>query len=625
MNQSMRNVALSLCALAIVSCKNQQNKSFLCVEDSDCRKNGSTDKCEAVSGLCVPYYANPDFPDGRSQFKGTGKGTGGVRGAFDCAVNWDSDFKPLQQQSDAFRSAKKQGLATVFLTSPRPVETCGDVQLRNQSGSDKVQLLEGLKTGCAIRVRARPRRDKDGIGSRGKVIEIGFSQFSESPDVPVSAFRIDFRPDWIEEFSALGMGQTISLSPSIFEDGSLIKEGDVTARYFELCDDDDYAPKDGAGSGEQISSSLRLRFIGTDGELVLSEYTPESTNANGDVVPGRLRGFFDFKLVETQNRMAKNAGEICQIPTTCDDANGCLDNEIITPSCFASECMPLLRSSEDQKGQGVCGGRCRDAQDCGYHPENNPSAYCLLLPGKNADDGQCIQVCSTDLMNNVCSKNTVCRPGTDFQSEFGGEGGPARCLDRCIPSASHEVPSDCASNMTRPDGGTMMSPADGGTTPSRDAGTMSPADGGTTPSRDAGTMSSADAGMMNANPLGTSCGIMKACPMGWLCAVQPGVSVDSNTVGYCSKVCMSDSECAVDYSGPGQPTCAPPAKLISPTGAMMIRSRTCGILCGSGLVGPGVVAEMCPDQMQCNDIVDNSNPTQFMMPTLDSINDYCTE
>ena len=57
----------------------------------------------------------------------------------------------------------------------------------------------------------------------------------------------------------------------------------------------------------------------------------------------------------------------------------------------------------------------------------------------------------------------------------------------------------------------------------------------------------------------------------------------------------------------------------------MIRTRTCGILCGSGLVGPGIVAEMCPDQMQCNDIVDNSNPTQFMMPTLDSMNDYCTE
>ena len=155
---------------------------------------------------------------------------------------------------------------------------------------------------------------------------------------------------------------------------------------------------------------------------------------------------------------------------------------------------------------------------------------------------------------------------------------------------------------------------------------MSPADGGTAPRRDAGTMMSpTDGGMVTANPLGTSCDAMNPCPTGWLCAVQPAVSVTANTVGYCSKACMSEGECTANYSGPGQPTCAPPAKLIAPAGATMIRPRTCGVLCGSGLVGPGIVAEMCPDQMKCNDIVDNSNPTQFMMPTLDSMNDYCTE
>ena len=61
---------------------------------------------------------------------------------------------------------------------------------------------------------------------------------------------------------------------------------------------------------------------------------------------------------------------------------------------------------------------------------------------------------------------------------------------------------------------------------------MSPTDGG--------TMSPTDGGTMNASPLGTSCDAMNPCPAGWLCAVQPAVSVNANTVGYCSKACMSE-------------------------------------------------------------------------------------
>ena len=165
--------------------------------------------------------------------------------------------------------------------------------------------------------------------------------------------------------------------------------------------------------------------------------------------------------------------------------------------------------------------------------------------------------------------------------------------------------------MPPADAGTMMPPADAGTMmPPADAGTMMPP---------------ADAGTMSSSPLGTRCDANTPCPTGWQCAVQPMTSVNVNTIGYCSKPCASDSECTMDYSGPGMPTCAPPARFIAPNGTTMVRTRTCGILCGSGLLPAGIPANMCPGQMQCSDIVDNANPTQFMMPMLDSINDYCTE
>lgn len=608
-------------SLALGACKTKEtNQSLLCSQDSDCRTEGQTDKCEAISGLCVPYYENPNFPDGRSEFSGNGSGEGGIRGAFDCAVDWSSDYQPIGKK---YKVPKNQGLATVFVTSPRQVSSCGDEQSRSNSEQTGARLLEGLKTGCSVRLTERPRRDS--LNAMAKVIQLGFAQYTQSPDIPVAGFRVNFRPKHIVTTEELSAGETVVLEPSKVTGDTLETVGQMTGRYFELCDADDFRPMDQrfGDQGEDDESVLRLRFIATEGSIVLTEYIPSQGDSQENFVAGRLKGYFDLKLVETRSKDSKPVGQECVVPTDCNDEDGCLDNEVVTEQCYAAECLPLPDPESLANGVGVCGGQCQDGQDCGYHPADNPSAYYLILPDKRPTDKQCIQICSTQLANNSCSEGTTCRPGSDFQSEFKNEDGPARCLDRCFPTPNHTLPADCPTRGARADAGVQPPMMDAGTM-QRDGATMPPRDSGTAMPADSGTNMDASTGM--SSPLGQSCSSSNLCPANWLCAVQPGTTVSGSTVGFCSKPCMMESECTNGYTGPGEAVCAPPALLITQSSATMMRPRTCGIECGASLLGAGVAADMCPGQMTCRDLVNNANPTMFgQMPITDGMNDYCTE
>ena len=288
----------------------------------------------------------------------------------------------------------------------------------------------------------------------------------------------------------------------------------------------------------------------------------------------------------------------------------------------------------DQLDVGICGGLCNDAQDCGYHPRDNPAAYCLHQPGRQT--GTCIQICSTKVAQDTCLGDSTCRPGSDFQSEFGGEGGPARCLARCAPSLSYTLPQDCPEfGMMMPQGDAgMMSMGDGGRPPMGDGGSGMPGDAGSGMPGDAGSGMPGDTGsgmpgdtgvtnpdsgnQMSSSPLGQFCNQTTTCPMNWACARQLG-SVSVN--GYCTKPCMvaQAQQCASGYTGPGLPFCGQPVQFI---GGMM-NPRPCGIQCGESFVG-AAMANMCPPQMQCADLVNNTTPT-MNPPTPDGLNDYCIE
>jgi hypothetical protein len=619
--------------LSPMACKTNESKKLLCQLDSDCSEG---EACDYLSGLCVPEV------EAASQYGGMTLGVGGVRGAFNCTVDWTADHQRLKGPG-TYKQIKKQGVATVLVSSPLPSKNCGDSRTRERD-EGKPALLDGLKTGCSVRFVQRPRRDN---GELAAVVQVGFAQYETDPNLPTSGFRLNFRPEHITEAESLeasggfASGETISLTPSVIENGALKTEGDLTARYFELCDTEDFSGRMGpsGSSGEDQESELRLRFVGTEGALTITGYESSSIDAEGNFVAGRIKGHFDIKLIALGQKGSTPFGLLCVVPTNCDDEDGCTDNELVTPACYSGECNPYPRN----RAVGFCGGLCTDAQDCGFDAEKNPYAYCLVLSGREA--GQCIQLCNPDATMTTCSMGSICRPGSDFANVGGSQVEmtnvtPPRCVDRCLPSPSHEPPADCpdlgvspgdAGTGMMPDGSMMMRP-DGGTpgdtgmgggpqdtgmggTP-RDTGMGgTPRDTGMGGPQDAG-VNTADSGQTGSG-LGQACSLSIGCPMGWGCARQP---MSTSTAGYCTKPCTGPQECTTGYTGVGMPFCGQPVRFMNMPSQVQ---NSCGIQCGEDLVG-AAMADMCPHQMVCGDSVNNMNPT-MMPPMPDGRNDYCVE